>query len=450
VTRPSVLWLRRDLRLHDQPALLAAAEAGPVLPLFVLDPLLLGASGRPRVAFLYRTLRSLRDDLRRRGGDLVVRSGAPEEVVRSVVAESGAGSVHVSADHAPYGRARDARVEAALEPVPLVRTGSPYAVSPGRVQRRDGRPFQVYSAFYRAWVDHGWRPPAPSDPRRVTWFPLEGDDVPRDPELPAGLTLPAAGERSALAAWRRFRARALSGYGRDRDRPDLDATSRISPYLRFGSLHPRTLLADLGPSHDAYRRELAWREFYAAVLYFWPESAREYFVPRLASLPWSTGAQAERDWSAWVSGRTGYPLVDAGMRQLLGEAFMHNRVRMVCASFLVKDLHIEWTRGARHFMRHLVDGDLASNQHGWQWTAGTGTDPAPFFRVFNPTLQARRFDPDGTYVRRWVPELGGMAAPSVHEPWRSASGPPSGYVAPIVDHAVERERTLSDYAALRS
>ena len=450
MTAPAVLWLRRDLRLRDHPALMAAAEAGPVLPLFVLDPVLLAAAGSPRVAFLYRTLRALREDLRGWGGDLVVRSGAPETVVPSVVAQAGAGSVHVSADCAPYGRARDARVESALARVPLVRTGSPYAVRPGRVMRRDGEPLRVYSAFYRAWVDHGWRRPAPSDPRRVTWSLLDGEDVPPDPELPAGLKLPEAGERSAREAWRRFRAQALGGYGHERDRPDLDATSRVSPYLKFGSLHPRTLLADLGPSDETYRRELAWREFYAAVLYFWPASAREYFVPRLASLPWSTGPQAERDWSAWISGRTGYPLVDAGMRQLLGEGWMHNRVRMVVASFLVKDLHIEWTRGARHFMRHLVDGDLASNQHGWQWTAGTGTDPAPFFRVFNPSLQARRFDPDGTYIRRWVPELEGIGAPSVHEPWRSPSGPPGGYVAPIVDHSVERERTLSDYAALRS
>ncbi len=260
MTAPSVLWLRRDLRLNDHPALMAAAEVGPVLPLFVLDPALLVAAGRPRVAFLYRTLRALRDDIRRRGGDLVILSGAPEVVVPSVVARAGAGSVHVSADFAPYGRARDARVEAALAPVPLVRTGSPYAVSPGRVRRREGRPFRVYSAFYRAWLEHGWPQPVPGDPRRVTWSPVDGEeipDIPDDPELPAGLTLPPAGERSALAAWRRFKTGALSGYGGDRDRPDLDATSRVSPYRRARALplglRRAAIAIAIGPGADQAR-----------------------------------------------------------------------------------------------------------------------------------------------------------------------------------------------------
>lgn len=458
--RPVVLWLRRDLRLGDHPALVAAAAQGPVLPLFVMDPALLGPAGAPRVAFLARTLRSLDEDLGRHGGRLTVRSGRPEEVVPAVAEELGAVAVHLSKDFGPYGAERDRRVAAALGEVPLVPTGSPYAVSPGKVRTAAGEPYRVYSSFVRAWRSHGWPPPAPSDPAAVTWAELPGEDLPPEPALVAGLRLPEAGEAAALAAWRRFRHRSLAGYAAERDRPDLDGTSRLSAYLKWGSIHPRTLLADLGrraPTNESpggppeggddehraigrFEDELAWREFHAAVLAAWPASAREPFRPSFAAVRW------ERDpdhWRAWTEGRTGYPLVDAGMRQLLVEGWMHNRVRMVTASFLVKDLHQDWRHGARHFMAHLVDGDLPSNQLGWQWTAGSGTDAAPFHRILNPVTQARRFDPDGAYVRRFVPELGHLEAPVVFEPWRAPGGPPAGYPVPIVDHAVERERALA-------
>ena len=446
----AVLWFRRDLRLGDHPALLAAAQDGPVVALFVLDDALRRPSGVPRVAFLYRTLRALDEQLREHGGGLTVRRGRPENVVPAVARECGASSVHVSADFAPYGAARDERVAEALGPFPLVRAGSPYAVAPGRVTKDDGTPFKVYSAFYRAWADHGWRAPAESGPDGVTWEVLDGTGIPDDPRLPAGLRLPEAGEAAALAAWHRFRRRHLPGYERERDRPDLDRTSRMSPYLKFGSIHPRTILAGLGSGDSAYRREIAWREFYAAVLHFWPDSAREYFQPAMAAMPYATGQAAGEAFTAWAAGRTGYPIVDAGMRQLLAEGWMHNRVRMIVASFLVKDLHIEWTRGARHFMRHLVDADLASNQHGWQWTAGTGTDAAPYFRIFNPVTQGTKFDPDGTYIRRWVPELDGLRGREVHEPWRRAEGLPAGYPERIVDHSRERSASLAGYNALRS
>jgi deoxyribodipyrimidine photo-lyase len=292
----------------------------------------------------------------------------------------------VSADFNPYGSARDVAVESALGDVAFVRTGSPYAVSPGRVLKQDGDPFQVYSPFYRAWKQHGWRAPAATITGRVDWqHALGGIDIPADPRLPAALDLPEPGEDAALRAWRAYRTQDLADYADARNRPDLDRTSHMSVYLKWGCIHPRTLLADLGPGDDVYRKELAWREFYAHVLHHWPDSAREYFQPKLASM---TYAKADsKTFDAWTKGRTGYPIVDAGMRQLLGQGWMHNRVRMIVASFLVKDLHIEWQHGARHFMRHLVDGDLASNQHGWQWTAGTGTDAAPYFRVFNPVTQ---------------------------------------------------------------
>jgi deoxyribodipyrimidine photo-lyase len=436
----SVLWFRRDLRLHDHPALHAAAADGPVTPLFVLDDALLRPSGAPRVASLLRALRALDDDL---GGSLVIRHGDPARVVPDVVAQTQAGAVHVSADFGPYGARRDERVEQALD-VPLVRTGSPYAISPGRVLKNDGTPFKVFTPFYKAWLAHGWRAPAGLPPKGVEYAPLESDTLPAEPEL-AG-HLPEIGEQAALKAWQHYRETALGEYPDVRDRPDLDRTSRMSVHLKWGTIHPRTLLADLGARDETYRKELAWREFYANVLHHWPDSAREYFQPAMASM--AHDEPGER-LTAWQQGRTGYPIVDAGMRQLLAQGWMHNRVRMIVASFLVKDLHIEWTHGARHFMAHLVDGDLASNQHGWQWTAGTGTDAAPYFRIFNPTSQARRFDPDGEYVRRWIPELRGIDGAAVHEPW-TLREQPVGYPAPIVEHAVERDAALDRYQATRS
>ena len=429
-----------------------AAQDGPVVALFVLDPALLKPAGAPRVAFLYRTLRHLDEQLRAAGGALLVRRGDPVSVVPKVATEVGAGSVHVSADFNPYGSRRDQAVEKALGDVTLVRTGSPYAVSPGRVVKDNGEPFKVYSPFYRVWLAHGWRDPATTITGRVDWHDgLDGTDIPDDPALPDSLELPDPGEDAALKTWRAYRSSGLKTYDTDRDRPDLDHTSRMSVYLKWGCIHPRTMLADLGQGDETYRKELAWREFYAHVVHHWPDSARDYFLPQFKAMKYTgptTTAFAE-GFAAWREGRTGYPMVDAGMRQLLAQGWMHNRVRMIVASFLVKDLHIEWQHGARHFMQHLVDGDLASNQHGWQWTAGTGTDAAPFYRVFNPVTQGRKFDPDGDYVRRWVPELREIEGGAVHEPWTVDPGP-ADYPDPIVDHKIERKIALDRYQEIRS
>jgi deoxyribodipyrimidine photo-lyase len=441
-----VLWFRRDLRLSDHPAINQAAGADEVVPLFVLDPRLMSAAGTPRQAYLLRSLRSLGDAL---DDTLVVRSGDPVACVVDVARAAGANSVHVSADFGPYGAHRDAAVEQALaeQGTALVHTGSPYAVAPGRVTKPDGSPYRVYSPFYRAWTTHGWRAPAADAP--VAWVrPVDSDGHPEPPDI--DVALPPAGESAALERWTAFRSRQLDAYRDSRNRPDLDVTSRLSVHLKFGELHPRTLLAELGdsPAHETFRKELAWREFYADVLHHQPASARDYLRPEFASMTYDSGPDADARMQAWQQGRTGYPIVDAGMRQLLAEGWMHNRVRMIVASFLVKDLHLEWHHGARWFMQHLADGDLASNSHGWQWTAGCGTDAAPYFRVFNPTLQGVKFDPEGDYVRRYVAELRHLGGAHAHEPWSVPDGYEHGYPQPIVDHAAERAESLARYAAL--
>ena len=401
------MWFRRDLRLADHPALNAAVDASDeVVPLFVVDPALWRPAGAVRREYLARSLHSLDADM---GGALVWRVGDPVEAVVALVRETGASSVHVSADFGPYGAARDAVVERALAEidVPLVRTGSPYAVAPGRVVKSDGTPYRVYSPFYRAWISARLARACHSPPQH----PL-GVERPNVTDLQRWSgsaqcssldNLPPAGEAAALARWHDFRDSALDDYADDRNRPDIDGSSRLSVHLKYGEIHPRTILAELGDSkgHEVFRKELAWREFYADVLHHAPETAREYLRPEFARMPYDSGPDADAHLAAWQQGQTGFPIVDAGMRQLLRDGWMHNRVRMIVASFLVKDLHLEWQLGARWFMRHLVDGDIASNSHGWQWTAGCGTDASPYFRIFNPITQGLRFDPAGDYVRRY-------------------------------------------------
>jgi len=446
----AVHWFRRDLRLRDNPALLRAAEDGDgsVVPLFVLDPALWGPAGDVRRAYLNASLRALDTDL---AGGLHVRRGTPAEMVVAVARSCGASSVHVTGDTAPYGRRRDAAVERALADVGIgfVRTGCAYAVPPGSVRTKQGTPYSVFTPFSRAWREHGWRDPAPA-PSGVQWAAPQGvaDPLYGDPELGA-LVLPDAGESAALRRWADFQGAGeagLEGYKDRRNRPDLAGTSALSHHLKWGEVHPRTLLADIagraGEGARTFTTELAWREFYADVLWHHPDSARDYYRAEFASMTYDRPDDLVE---AWRLGRTGYPFVDAGMRQLMAEGWMHNRLRMVVASFLVKDLHLEWQVGARHFMRWLRDGDLASNSHGWQWAAGSGTDAAPYFRVFNPVTQGLRFDPEGDYVRRYVPELRHLQGRSAHEPWDAEDGYAHGYPRRVVDHAEERHEALRRY-----
>nr|WP_206071018.1 deoxyribodipyrimidine photo-lyase [Knoellia sp. DB2414S] len=448
--------MRRDLRRHDLPSLGAAAAAAgdrSVLPLYVLDPVLWRGAGDARRAWLAATLRAARDAY---DGRLCLRWGDPRVVVPRVAREVDAGSVHVSRETTPLGRRRDAAVSASLAElgVDWVETGTPYAVGPGSVVNREGGEYKVFTPFSRAWRDHGWPAPAP-DSRGLTLSRVGSDDeawakVNRtlaETELP---TLPDAGEDAALTRWRTFTDGALAAYATDRDRADLDGTSRMSAHLKLGSIHPRTLLADLARRRSEgaakFVDELAWREFYADVLWRHPDSAWHDLRPTLEGMAYDEDDDLVE---AWRTGHTGYPVVDAAMRQLLAEGWMHNRMRMVTASFLTKDLHTWWPVGARHFLAHLIDGDLASNNHGWQWVAGTGTDASPYFRVFNPVTQGLKYDPDGDYVRRYVPELAHLPGKAAHEPWKHAEGYLRGYPQRIVDHAEERQEALRRYAAVR-
>lgn len=449
----SLVWLRRDLRVRDNPVLVEAlADGGDAVVLFVLDPALWDGAGPARRAWLAATLRSLDERL---DGRLEVRYGDPAEVVPARAREHGATEVHVTGEVTPWGRRRDRAVAEALagRDVAWRPWGTPYAVAPGTVLTGGGTAYQVFTPFARAWREHGRPDPAPTpsldrlaggeDDGRVARL-LDAASA----EAPAGM--PEAGEEAAWRRWAHFRDELLDDYATDRDRADLDGTSRLSPHLHLGVLHPRSLLAGLadrdGAGPQTYVTELAWREFYADVLWHRPDSAWADLKPlRVAYDEHPPGEDSAL--ASWRAGTTGYPLVDAGMRQLLHEGWMHNRVRMVAASFLTKDLHTWWPVGARHFLDHLVDGDVASNNHGWQWVAGTGTDASPYFRVFNPVTQGKRFDPDGAYVRRWVPELAHLAGRAAHEPWRHPDGYDHGYPVRIVDHAEARLEALARYEA---
>ncbi len=450
----SILWLRRDLRRADHPALAAAHSDGDVLPVFVLDPAIYDSAGAVRQAWLARSLRALHDSY---DGRLCLRHGKPEQVIPELAKEVGATAVHVSTETEPDGALRDKRVRAALadHQIAWVETGSPYAVTPGRVRNAQGHPYRVFTPFSRAWREHGWRGPS-VEPKRLSFATAESDDTAwatlDDAATADGLPdLPEPGERAAMQRWHDFLDDGLAHYAADRDRPDRDGTSRLSPYLKFGVVHPRTLLADLvgrsAKGADRYGTELAWREFYADVLHHNPDSLWHDLRGDLGAIAYDDDPDLIE---AWRQGRTGYPFVDAGLRQLLAMGWMHNRVRMVTASFLAKDLHVWWPAGAKHFLNHLIDGDLASNNHGWQWVAGTGTDAAPYFRVFNPVTQGQKFDPDGSYVRRWVPELRHLDGADAHEPWQQPDGYAHDYPQRIVDHAEQRREALDRLAAAKA
>jgi deoxyribodipyrimidine photo-lyase len=447
----AVVWFRRDLRLHDHPALTAAIERFErVLPLFVVDDNLVRGKGASpnRLWFMAGSVAELAASLAERGATLTVARGRPAEVVPRLAAEAGAQAIAVSRDYAPYGRQRDAKVAAEARQLGIDFIAQPGVLvhEPEDVGKADGSEYVVFSPFRRAWTALTPRPVlSPPDripaatgvARSTTIADLLGDVAPTaDPRL-----MPAAGESAArrrLAAW--ARSAALGEYDAGRDRLDLEGTSRLSQDLRWGLLSSVEVLdwtAGLDNGRQRFASEVCWRDFYAHLLWHRPRLARQASRTELDSVAWQTDERLVR---AWREGRTGYPVVDAAMRQLQASGWMHNRARMIVASFLTKHLGVDWRVGEAHFMAHLLDGDPASNNGGWQWAASTGTDAQPWFRIFNPTRQGLRHDPDAAYIRRWLPELADLRTDDPAELHQ-----PGAYLPPIVDHATARQRALAAY-----
>ncbi len=463
-------WIRRDLRLADNQALALALEtARQVVPVFVFDPVLLAADNlsQRRLALLVSGLDRLDAGLKQRGGYLVVRRGEPVKQLALLMAETGAEGVYAEEDFSPYARRRDAAV---AREMPLVLAGGLVVYPPNGVLKADGSPYTVFTPFCRAWkalpqAGKATLLPPPERmpvPAGIPTHPLPRVEAPPDP-MPGEA---AAVRRLVEFAGGEEDSPPIYAYAETRDRLDQDGTSRLSAYLRLGMLSARQAVAAASAARgraaetravqgaETWLNELIWREFYISIMAFFPFVGRRAFRENLQSIAWRND---RAEFEAWKRGETGYPVVDAAMRQLASTGWMHNRARMIVASFLVKDLLVDWRWGEAWFMRCLVDGDPAANNGGWQWTAGTGTDAAPYFRVFNPTLQSAKFDPEGIFIRRWLPELARVPAEFIHEPGRMTDGQQkavgcvlgSDYPAPIVNHKQARQRALEAYRRAR-
>jgi len=439
-------WIRRDLRLTDNAALHSALETGSALPVFIIDPAFANLSER-RKQFLYEGLSALDGDLRKRGSYLVLRKGSPADTLRQLFDEVKAEAIFAEEDYTPYARKRDSHLQKLL-PLRLIEGQTVH--HPHAVLKQDGRPYTVYTPYSKTWKAQLPRLKLFPAPERLnTPQGIKSESLPVFSASP----LFPAGEAEALSRLTRFCGvdAPIRDYADDRNRMDLNGTSSLSPYLRFGMLGMRQAVNEAlniqnstpdAKGAEIWLNELIWREFYIQILYHFPYVAKTAFNRSLANIPWRNNA---KEFEAWKRGETGVPVVDAAMRQLKEIGWMHNRARMIVASFLVKDLLIDWRWGEDWFMQNLLDGDIAPNNGGWQWTAGTGTDAAPYFRIFNPVLQSARFDPNGDYIRKWVPELRGLNEKQIHAPWEY-EGRIAGYPSePIVDRDVVKERTLKAY-----
>jgi len=469
---PTLVWFRQDLRLSDNPALAAAVERdGPVIPVFIWAPEEEGA-WRPGAAsqwWLRRSLAALNTELEKRGSRLIIRRGPTGKTLNDLMAESGASAVFWNRRYEPAAVARDADLRSQLRERGIATDSfnANLLFEPGTILNASGKPFRVFTAFWRACLTKPVAAPSKDAPRKLfspeNWpHSLELSELALEPSVDwtTGLCKTwQPGESGAKSQLKRFQKEAIQEYPAGRDNPGVVGTSRLSPHLHFGEISPgQVWLAVLSMMNDgavgshraceAYLRQIGWREFAYQLLYHHPESPKQALRPEFAAFPWKTDPGTLR---AWTQGKTGYPLVDAGMRELWHTGWMHNRVRMVVASFLVKHLLNCWQEGAAWFWDTLVDADLANNTLGWQWVAGCGADAPPYFRIFNPVIQGEKFDPAGRYVRHWVPELAGLGDDWIHKPWKAPAsilakaGVELGrtYRFPIIDHEAARKRALA-------
>jgi len=469
----TLVWLRQDLRLADNPALSTAAERGMVVPVYIWSPdeEAPWAPGAAARVWLHQSLNALDTSLQALGSRLIIRHGPAEAALLALARETGATAIHWNRTYEPSAIARDKKIKAALT-ANGIRAESFKAnliFEPWEVMTGEDCPYRVFTPYWNAFQGH----PEPAAPITAPDAIRAPDRWPESAPLDSLGLLPGIswdtgireawtpGEVSACERLDVFASELMTDYESRRDTPSRETTSLLSPHLHFGEISPREIwhtckraAGGRGKAALPFLRQIAWREFAHHVLYHFPHTTDAPMRPEFEKFPWRTDAKALR---AWQRGRTGYPIVDAGMRQLWTTGWMHNRVRMIVASFLVKDLHLHWLEGARWFWDTLVDADLANNSFGWQWAAGCGADAAPYFRIFNPVLQGEKFDPTGDYVRRWVPELGALPAKWIHKPWETPStvladaGLRLGenYPDPIVDHAQARAQALAFFAQIK-
>jgi deoxyribodipyrimidine photo-lyase len=472
IPSPVIHWFRRDLRLRDNLGLEAALGSGqPVVPLFIFDPAILNSPriSPARVRFMLEALQALDTDLRKFGSALLVRHGAPVKVLPQVVEEIGAVRLFFNADYTPFSRQRDDGVAAALN-IPVNGFHDRLMAVPGEIVKESGDPYSVYTPFMKCWRQEVQPAPVAEYQMAAEQFHtldgIENPDLPTLADLGCGQStnVPEASEQAAHRQLADFISQRICVYEQERDRlgncvdDPYTATSFLSPYIRFGLISLRQIHqaaaranqqaagADGQKSVRKFVDEIIWHEFYTHILWHFPQVKTENFNRKYDVIEWQETGQ---DLQAWQDGQTGYPAIDAAMRQLNATGWMHNRARMITASFLTKDLLIDWRRGELYFMQSLIDGDLAANNGGWQWAASTGTDAQPYFRIFNPVAQSKKFDPDGRFIRRWVPELRDVPDQFIHEPWNLET-PPRDYPARIVDHASARKRALQMFQAMKT